>query len=115
MKRLACIPLMFLLGCHDNQAVAPPSKEASVVQPNARIRAEMKDIATVDDLRNMLLAQHAIVFVDVDWSSTSLLAHRLVRDFMEAWNRENSGLAVAFYRLNLTEQKGPLGIRQAIG
>lgn len=107
-KRVACIVLMLLFGCHDSQTVAPPSKETSAVQPNARILAGMQNIVTADDLRNMLAAQRSIVFVDVDWSGYSARARRVVRDFMEAWKRDNSGPAVAFYRLNLSEQKGPL-------
>jgi hypothetical protein len=243
LKRLAFIPLMVLLGCHDNQTAAPPSRETPAVHPNKRIRAEIKDfvtaalkavdidalnesdnkrlavfaygfgaitqrvqdeglqpvdahaqtlilyselfempyagsakiaqtmidktadrtwtavmeegakdmqdwtknsgkeppkrlarllngtipdlkgtlgqgpppaetamrnIVTVDDLRKMLSAQHAVVFASVDWSMYSVQAHRHVRNFIETWNRQNSGLAVTFYRLDLTEQKGAI-------
>jgi ATP-dependent Clp protease protease subunit len=33
LKRMACIPLLLLLGCRDNQTVAPPSKETSAAHP----------------------------------------------------------------------------------
>lgn len=43
LKRLACIPLVLLLGCRDNQPVAPPSKETSTVQSNAKDKDSKQD------------------------------------------------------------------------
>ena len=50
MKRLACIPLMFLLGCHDNQAVTSPSKENSAVDSTDKDKwpfADPKNVAVI--------------------------------------------------------------------
>jgi hypothetical protein len=43
LRRLACILLALLLGCRDNQPVAPPSKETSTVQSNAKDSGKNKD------------------------------------------------------------------------
>ena len=85
-----------------------PDLKGTLGQGLPPVETEMQIIVTVDDLRNMLSAQQAVVFVDVDWSMTSVEARQHVRDFIEAWNHQNSGVAVTFYHLNLTEQEGPL-------
>jgi len=68
----------------------------------------MRNIVTPDDLQAMLVAQYAVIFVDVDWSMHSLQARRRVRSFVEVWNHQNLGSAVTFYRLDLTEQEGEI-------
>jgi hypothetical protein len=77
-------------------------------QGQSPVKSEMQSIVSPEDLQKMLAAQHAVVFVGVDWSVNSNMARLHVLDFIKAWNQQNPGSVVTFYRLNLTEQKGAI-------
>jgi hypothetical protein len=85
-----------------------PDLKGTLGQGPPPVKSEMQNIVSPEDLRKMLAAQHAVVFVDVDWSMYSVHARRHVQGFIEAWNQQNPGSVVTFYRLNLTEQEGVL-------
>jgi hypothetical protein len=119
LKRIVFISMILATGCRDKQPVAPPTQETSnahtgtsaqetsPVYPNS-VKSEMQIIVSPEDLRKMLAAQHAVVFVGVDWSVNSNMARLHVQDFIKAWNQQNPGSVVTFHRLNLTQQKSPV-------
>jgi hypothetical protein len=61
-------------------------------------------IQTADELRAVMKAKRAVIFVHVDWSIDCMHARNVFRDFAVEWRQRMPKTPVDFYLLDLTEQ-----------
>jgi hypothetical protein len=94
-------------GCSRQTAVPEQPMESSRVMVNPEAEGFV-NVVTPDDFRRMTAADRAIVFIDVDWSPTSVMSRGTASEFARTMQSNGLGREVAFFRLDMTEQKDPI-------
>jgi hypothetical protein len=71
-------------------------------------------IATAEELSATTAADRAVLFIDVLWSGTAIRSRHVVSALEQEWRSDSSRPAVSFYRVDLSDQEGPIwdGVRQ---
>ncbi len=67
-----------------------------------------REIKNGEDLKAAAAQRRAFVFVSVEWAVDSKLSELDVVAMVKAWQKAHPSLSAPLYRIDLTEQEGPL-------
>jgi hypothetical protein len=68
----------------------------------------MKTITTIEELSAATAADRAVLFLDVAWSGTAVRSRPVVSALEQEWCSDNARPAVSFYRVDVSDQEGPV-------
>ncbi len=68
----------------------------------------MEFVNSVADFESAMNVERCVVFLDVDWSVSSVRSRQVVGEFVEKWESESPASQVRFFRIDATLQEGRL-------
>jgi hypothetical protein len=68
----------------------------------------MKMVSTQAEFEAMLAEERCLLFIDAAWSGPARGSKAVVRRLMDAWNKQSPRQPLELYRVDLSEQTGPL-------